>query len=148
MEQPLPGQRWVSDSEPELGLGVVMKAEFGRLEIFFPAASEHRQYALKTAPLRRVHFLAGDTIKTHDGFTVEVESVEERNGMLFYIASHREVSESELSDTISFSKPEDRLMAAQTDDLRTYDLRVEALRRRAKAPAPAHSPESTPLQAP
>jgi ATP-dependent helicase HepA len=107
MEQPLPGQRWVSDSEPELGLGVVMKAEFGRLEIFFPAASEHRQYALKTAPLRRVHFLAGDTIKTHDGFTVEVESVEERNGMLFYIASDREVSESELSDTISFSKPED-----------------------------------------
>jgi ATP-dependent helicase HepA len=132
MEQPLPGQRWVSDSEPELGLGVVMKAEFGRLEIFFPAASEHRQYALKTAPLRRVHFLAGDTIKTHDGFTVEVESVEERNGMLFYIASDREVSESELSDTISFSKPEDRLMAAQTDDLRTYDLRVEALRRRAE----------------
>ena len=43
MEQPLPGQRWVSDSEPELGLGVVMKVEFGRVEIYFPAAREHRE---------------------------------------------------------------------------------------------------------
>jgi ATP-dependent helicase HepA len=132
MEQPLPGQRWVSDSEPELGLGVVMKTEFGRLEIFFPAAGEHRQYALKTAPLRRVHFTAGDSIKTHDGKTLDVESVEDRKGMLFYIGDGREVSEAELSDTISFSKPEDRLMAVQIDDLRTYDLRVEALRRRAE----------------
>jgi len=132
MEQPLPGQRWVSDSEPELGLGVVMKAEFGRLEIFFPAASEHRHYALKTAPLRRVHFTAGDTIKTHEGTTLAVESVEDRKGILYYIGEGRTVCEAELSDTISFSKPEDRLMAAQTDDLRAFDLRVEALRRRAE----------------
>lgn len=131
MEQPLPGQRWVSDSEPELGLGVVMKAEFGRVEIFFPAAGGHRQYAIKTAPLRRVHFMAGDTIKTHDGKTLEVESVEDRKGMLFYIGTDREVSEAELSDTISFSKPEDRLMAGQIDELRNFDLRIEALKRRA-----------------
>ena len=35
---PVPGQRWVSDTEPELGLGIVLKSEFGRAEIFFPAA--------------------------------------------------------------------------------------------------------------
>ncbi|MCW0219615.1 MAG: RNA polymerase-binding ATPase, partial [Prosthecobacter sp.] len=131
MEQPLPGQRWVSDSEPELGLGVVMKAEFGRVEIYFPAAGEHRQFAMKTAPLRRVHFMAGDTIKTHDGKSLEVESVEERKGMLFYIGTEREVSEAELSDTISFSKPEDRLLAGQIDELRTFDVRIEAMKRRA-----------------
>jgi len=132
MEQPLPGQRWVSDSEPELGLGVVMKAEFGRVEIFFPAAGEHRQFAMKTAPLRRVHFMAGDTIKTHDGKSLEVESVEERKGMLYYIGTDREVSEAELSDTISFSKPEDRLLAGQIDELRVFDVRIEALKRRAE----------------
>lgn len=131
MEQPLPGQRWVSDSEPELGLGVVMKAEFGRVEIFFPAAGEHRQFATKTAPLRRVHFIAGDTIKTHDGKTLDVESVEDRKGILYYIGTDREVSEAELSDTISFSKPEDRLLAGQIDELRTFDVRIEALGRRA-----------------
>ena len=54
MNQPLPGQRWVSDSEPELGLGIILEAGFGRVEVLFPAASERRQYALKSAPLRRV----------------------------------------------------------------------------------------------
>ena len=108
-----------------------MKAEFARVEIFFPAAGEHRQFAMKTAPLRRVRFQAGDTVKTHDGKSLEVETVEERKGMLFYLGASREVSEAELSDTISFSKPEDRLMAGQIDDLRTFDLRVEAMKRRA-----------------
>ncbi|HYF33951.1 MAG TPA: SNF2-related protein, partial [Prosthecobacter sp.] len=132
MEQPLPGQRWVSDSEPELGLGVVMKVEFGRVEIYFPAAREHRQFALKSAPLRRVRFQPGDTVKTHDGASLEVDAVEERSGMLFYLGASREVSEAELSDTISFSKPEDRLLAGQVDELRAFDLRVESLRRRAE----------------
>lgn len=109
-----------------------MKAEFGRVEIYFPAANDHRQFAMKTAPLRRVRFMEGDTIKTHDGRTLEVESVEERKNMLFYLGAGREVSEAELSDTISFSKPEDRLMAAQVDDLRDFDLRVEALKWRAQ----------------
>jgi ATP-dependent helicase HepA len=130
MEQPLPGQRWVSDSEPELGLGVVMKVEFGRVEIFFPAAHEHRQFALKSAPLRRVRFQAGDSVKTHDGAAFEVSATEERKGMLFYRGHGREISEAELADTISFSKPEDRLLAGQVDEARDFDLRVEALRRR------------------
>ena len=37
-----PGQRWVSDAEPELGLGVVMSAGNGRVSIFFPAADDRR----------------------------------------------------------------------------------------------------------
>ena len=48
---PVPGQRWTSDTEPELGLGIVLKSEYGRAEIFFPAAGEHRQYALASAPI-------------------------------------------------------------------------------------------------
>jgi ATP-dependent helicase HepA len=132
MEQPLPGQRWVSNNEPELGLGVVMKAQFGRIELFFPAAGEMRQYSLTGAPLRRVRFQPGDTVKTHEGRQIEVESTEERNGMLFYKGKDVEISEAELADTISFSKPQDRLMASQIDDLVTFDLRVEALQRRAQ----------------
>ncbi|GEP45556.1 RNA polymerase-associated protein RapA [Brevifollis gellanilyticus] len=132
MDQPLPGQRWVSNNEPELGLGVVMKAQYGRIELFFPAAGEMRQYSLTGAPLRRVRFQPGDTIKTHEGKQIEVESTEERQGMLFYIGNDGEISEAELADTISFSKPEDRLMASQIDELTTFDLRVEALQRRAQ----------------
>jgi ATP-dependent helicase HepA len=131
-DQPIPGQRWVSDSEPELGLGMILKAEFNRVEVFFPAANEHRQYALKSAPLRRVRFGEGDRIKTHDGTDLLVNAVEESKGLLVYRTDAREVAEAELSDTISFSKPEDRLLAGQVDDLATFELRVEALQRRSR----------------
>src|SRR5258708_35621983 len=103
--QPIPGQRWASDSEPELGLGIVLKTEFGRVEVMFPAAGEHRQYALKSAPLRRVQFTAGDKIKLHGGEELTVESIEERQGLLVYVTPGREVAEAELADTVSFSKP-------------------------------------------
>jgi len=132
IDQPIPGQRWVSDTEPELGLGMILKAEFNRVEVFFPAANEHRQYALKSAPLRRVRFGEGDHIKTHDGTDLVVATVEDRSGLLVYLTESREVAEAELSDTISFSKPEDRLLAGQVDDLATFDLRVEALQRRSR----------------
>ncbi len=123
----MPGQRWVSDSEPELGLGIVLRGEFGRVEIFFPAANEHRQYALESAPLRRVRFASGDRIRTHAGDECLVDAVAERAGLLVYRAGEREIAEAELSDSISFSKPGDRLLGGQVDDLRAFDLRVEAL---------------------
>ena len=131
-DQPIPGQRWVSDTEPELGLGIVLKAEYGRVEVFFPAATEQRQYALKSAPLRRVRFHEGDRIKTSEGDQLVVTTIEERSGMLVYFAEGREVTEAQLSDTISFSKPEDRLLAGQVDDIATFDLRAEALQRRCR----------------
>ena len=130
IEKPIPGQRWVSDTEPELGLGIILKAEFGRVEVVFPAARETRQYALASAPLRRVRFSEGDRIKTHDGTELVVVAVESRDGLLVYGTDGRVVPEAELCDSISFSKPEDRLMAGQVDDLRTFDLRIESLKRR------------------
>lgn len=129
--QAVSGQRWVSDGEPELGLGILMKAEYGRVELFFPAAKEHRQYALAAAPLRRVSFGAGDKIKTHDGRQLLVEAVEEKAGLLIYKTAGGDVAEAQLCDSISFSKAEDRLLGGQIDDGRLFNLRVEALRRRA-----------------
>jgi ATP-dependent helicase HepA len=125
---PIPGQRWVSDSEPELGLGIILRAEGGRVEIHFPAAQEQRHYALRTAPLRRVAFQEGDRIKLHDGAELLVETVEDRGGVLFYKGAKRVVQEAELSDKISFSKPGERLLAGQVDELATFELRAEALR--------------------
>ena len=83
-EQIMPGQRWVSDAEPELGLGVVMSAGSGRVSILFPAADDRREYALETAPVRRVAFEVGDNLKTHDGQSGAVEDVKEESGFLHY----------------------------------------------------------------
>lgn len=132
MTQPVPGQRWVSDTEPELGLGIVLKVEYQRVEMLFPAANELRQYALKTAPLRRVEFKEGDRIQSHAGEEFVVNAVDEKNGLLIYQTDKRPVPEAELSDAISFSKPDDRLLGGQVDDFRTFELRMEALERRSE----------------
>lgn len=124
-----PGQRWISETEPELGLGIMLKVEFKRVEVMFPAAGERRQYALGSAPLRRVTLKPGETLETHDGEALRVDGVAERDGLLVYRCGNREIDEARLADTMSFSRPEDRLLAARIDDLHTYDLRAEALRR-------------------
>ena len=127
---PVPGQRWTSDTEPELGLGIVLKSEYGRAEIFFPAAGEHRQYALASAPIRRVRFSEGDKIRTHSGEALIVDSIADTAGLLSYNCGGRAVAEAELSDSISFSKPEERLLAGQVDEIERFKLRVECLQRR------------------
>ena len=133
-----PGQRWISETEPELGVGIMLKVEFKRVEVLFPAANERRQYALDSAPLRRVALKVGEILETHEGDVIEVDEVLERDGLLVYLCGDLEVEESGLSDTMSFNKPEDRLLGGHVDGLHTYDLRVEALQRQCevmKSPA-------------
>jgi ATP-dependent helicase HepA len=55
----IPGQRWISESEPELGLGTVVQAGSERVEIEFKSACEKRIYAVGHAPLKRVRFRVG-----------------------------------------------------------------------------------------
>ena len=124
-----PGQRWISETEPELGLGILLKVEFKRVEVMFPAAAETRVYALESAPLRRVSLRSGESLETNEGVSLIVDEVVESGGLLIYRCGDREVAEAELSDTMSFSKPEDRLLGGHVDDLHVYDLRAEALRR-------------------
>ncbi len=126
-----PGQRWVSDSEPELGLGIITANGDGRVDIHFKAAGEKRCYATESAPLRRVKFAPGDRIKQRSGAEITVEAVAAEKGLLIYLADSKRVSETELCDSMSFSKPQDRLFGGKLDEPAEFDLRGEALRRRA-----------------
>ena len=128
MPNPLPGQRWTSASQPELGLGLVITAEGDRVEICFPAAEEVRQYVFSSAPLIRVHFKEGDRIKDQSGTEYTVDHVEDRDGLYVYHAGANEIPEEHLFDSLTFIKPEERLLAGQCDDLRSFDLRAQALR--------------------
>jgi ATP-dependent helicase HepA len=122
-----PGQRWVSDAEPELGLGVVMSAGNGRVSILFPAVDDRREYALDSAPVRRVAFEVGDNVKTHEGISGSIEEVKEEGGFLHYQVKGEWVPEAVLADTISFSSPLDRLMGRQLDEPHLFKVRNEAL---------------------
>ena len=65
------GQRWISEPEPELGLGTVMETGEGRVQVLYPATSEVRVYTEENAPLRRVTFRVGESIEDYDlRFTV------------------------------------------------------------------------------
>jgi ATP-dependent helicase HepA len=61
------GQRWISESEPELGLGTIAHAGDGRVQVAFAAAGETRVYTAEQAPLQRVRFRVGEKIRPQTG---------------------------------------------------------------------------------
>ncbi len=128
MESFKPAQRWISTTEPELGLGLVLQTTPGRVSIRFPASDEVRLYATEAPPLKRVRFTAGDEIIDRDGTRFIITEVAESDGILTYHGEGGiELPEESLSDSISFSKPDERLLAAQVDRKEVYDLRMDAL---------------------
>ncbi|MFT4175726.1 MAG: SNF2-related protein [Luteolibacter sp.] len=127
MHSPLPGQRWISPSEPALGLGLIRDTEDGKVLVHFPAVDEKRLYSLDTSPLIRVRFNPGDTISDRDGRTMTVESVADENGLTIYQGNGFSLHEKDLLDSLQFIRPEKRLLAGLTDHPRDFDLRLQAL---------------------
>lgn len=128
MTRPAPGQRWMSRSEPKMGLGVILEVDGAQVVVLFPAAEETRRYALKTSPLIRVLFREGDSIQNQEGDALVVEKVEELdNGMVRYHCGSQTVEEPMLLDTLSFSSPDGRFLAGICDDFRVFDFRQQAL---------------------
>ncbi len=127
MKQFIMGQRWISESEPELGLGVIVEVEGKTVTCFFPAAKVDRKYGNQTAPLRRIIFVEGDEVRAQDGSTLTVVSTTEAGGLITYIGEGRTLPEAQLADTLSFSKPEERLFAGNVDSNEIFKLRYDVL---------------------
>ncbi|HJV89496.1 MAG TPA: RNA polymerase-associated protein RapA [Holophagaceae bacterium] len=132
-----PGQRWISDGEPELGMGEVASLGERTVRMVFGATGETRDYALEGAPLRRVGFRIGDPLQDAQGGTWTVRAVAERNHLLHYDCGERTLCESELSHALPFSGPRERLLAGRFDGSAAFELRFSALKhqyRRRKSP--------------
>ncbi len=123
----IPGQRWVSESEPELGLGTVTGAGEGRVEVKFNGSGETRIYALDQAPLKRVRFRPGDKIKSQNDQEITVKTVLEHGGLLTYVGDHGQFAEGQLSDRVSLHGPQDRLFAGRFDASAAFALRRRSL---------------------
>ena len=63
----IPGQRWLSESETELGLGIIKELDYRLVTVEYPAVEEERTYAKNNAPLSRVTFDSGDTFGSGGG---------------------------------------------------------------------------------
>lgn len=130
----VPGQRWVSDTEPELGLGTVIDADAQRVTILYIACGERRIYARRNPPLTRVRFGPGDTVMSVDGWSMTVSAIEDDQSVFTYVGAdnqgkQRRLEEIELDHHLQFSKPQERLFAGQIDPSSLFRLRIETLRR-------------------
>ena len=128
------GQRWISDTESDLGLGTVVAVDDRTVSVLFAASEENRLYAKHDAPVTRVMFNKGDTIESHEGWSLEVEDVIEDAGLLTYIGTRVDTDEANvvlretlLSHQIRFNKPQDKLFAGQIDRMDRFALRYRAL---------------------
>ncbi len=133
MDDFLPGQRWISDTEPQLGLGTVAAVEARAVNIAFDAAGETRTYACRGAPLTRVRFSPGDVVISHEGWTLQVESVRQQEGLLIYAGilengKQGELHEGQLSHFIQLNRPMERLLNGQIDSVKWFNLRCLTLR--------------------
>ncbi|RMP24109.1 ATP-dependent helicase HepA [Pseudomonas syringae pv. delphinii] len=131
-QQYQPGQRWISDSEAELGLGTVLAQDGRLLTVLYPATGETRQYALRNAPLTRVRFSPGDVITHFENWKMTVREVDDVDGLLVYhgLNAQNEVvtlPETQLSNFIQFRLATDRLFAGQIDQLSWFSLRYNTL---------------------
>lgn len=129
------GQRWVSETEPELGLGTVWSVETRRVTLRYEESDCTRQYAAASAPLRRVTFKPGDSVTSRSQDSFSVDTVEEIEGILIYCGNGYKIPESQLADTLSVATPLARLTGGFCEPSPLFDLRIEALSHQLKAKA-------------
>lgn len=127
------GQRWISDTESELGLGTVVALDTRMITMLFPATGENRLYARNDSPVTRVIFNPGDTITSYEGWQMTVDEVRNENDLMTYIGTRLDTEETGvvmrevmLDSKLVFSKPQDRLFAGQLDRMDRFALRFRA----------------------
>ena len=127
------GQRWISDTESELGLGTVVAIDTRMITLLFPATGENRLYARNDSPITRVIFNPGDTVTSHEGWQMRVDEVRNENDLMTYIGTRLDIEEDGatlrevlLDSKLVFSKPQDRLFAGQLDRMDRFALRFRA----------------------
>ncbi|WMS86447.1 RNA polymerase-associated protein RapA [Pleionea litopenaei] len=130
MSQVVVGQRWVSHSESNLGLGMIQSVEGRRMEIYFPAVNESRHYAIDNAPVSRIQYQSGDRISDMDDQVFQVIEAHELNGLMIYLGEdangeQHQITELHLNCYVQFNAPEKRLLNGQIDSDDSYQLRFD-----------------------
>lgn len=127
------GQRWISDSESELGLGTVVAIDTRMITLLFPATGENRLYSRHDAPITRVIFNPGDTITSYEGWQIQVDDLTESEGVITYHGTRLDTAQANqslrevmLDSKLVFSKPQDKLFAGQLDRMERFALRYRA----------------------
>ena len=133
-----PGQRFVSQSEPDLGLGVVSEVQGRTVKFLFPLVGQVRLYRTDNAPVDRFVLQAGETAKSEKGVSFVVESVREAADLVIYVGrGGREMKESDLTSK-QMARPSDLFRAlsrigAPNSNGDSHDVSAKAFDRRRRA---------------
>jgi ATP-dependent helicase HepA len=126
------GQRWISNTESQLGLGIITELNGRQVSISFPAAEEERIYAIENAPLSRIIYKVGEEIITNDEKKLQVTAVHEYHGLIVYTGIDEDDQEQQITELtvncfIKLSTPQQRLFSGLLDKLDAFKLRIDTL---------------------
>ncbi|WP_369742672.1 SNF2-related protein [Pseudidiomarina sp. PP-1MA] len=126
------GQRWLSETEMEQGLGVITQVQDRTVAVLFPATGEMRHYARRDAPLARYHLLVDERGQHADGWYFRVTEVTVQDGVINYQAQREDdgdtvvIAEVHLAAQVAANHPLTRILAGKVDRLDLYRLRHQA----------------------
>lgn len=126
------GQRWVSNTESDLGLGMVLEVDLRTVTMAFPATDETRTYAQQSAPLTRAEFRVGDSISSQSEQNLVVKALQRHEGLISYRCQRQDGSlfdldERLLSAAMQLNSPAERLFSGQMDNSKWFELRYQTL---------------------
>ena len=129
------GQRWLSNTEADLGLGVVVATDHRTIDMLFPAVKEDRTYAIAQAPITRLILSEGELALHNDGWDLKITSVVLQDGLYIYSgvrtdnAEKASIIEVSLDHNVKLNQPEKRLFSGQLDSPKWFDIRHECLQK-------------------
>ncbi len=128
----IPGQRWISNTEIQLGLSTIVDTDHRTVSIYFAAGDETRTYARTDAPLTRIIYTPGEIVNTVAGQSVIIDKVIETDGLVTYHAhdsSGRPVhlAEQELDHFVQFNQSAERLFSGQIAPESWFELRYQTI---------------------
>ena len=134
-----PGQRFVSQSEPDLGLGIVSEVQGRTVQFSFPLVGQIRIYRVDSSPVDRFILQPGETAKNEKGVSFVVESVREVDGVVIYVGrGGREMKESDLTAK-QMARPSDLFQSLmkigrdKVDEVSSGNVSSKAFERRRRA---------------
>ncbi len=134
----LVGQRVTAELEPELGLGAVVAIIPPRwIEVTFSAVNVTRRYSAQGTPLRRLVLTPGQKIQDKKKKSHVVAKAHEVKGLFRYETEGGEtVWESDLDAILADESPQTRFYAGHWAHPKTFQLREQAWKIRARSLEP------------
>lgn len=122
------GQRWFSEGEPELGLGMVTTVEDKQIVIDYPLVQEQRRYGIKSSPLKRFTLDDNEKIKDIDGNEYIIARSVEEAGLRFYLTTTDDkiIPEMDIHPKIDLQGPLPRIFSGNFDHQNFYQLRYQS----------------------